>query len=162
MADDIHVPDDIRVKKSTGRLEIHSPGEGSYLRYIRGIVADLARQVGFSESEVAKVEMAVDEACSNVLEHSYAPEKQWCWQHREPEIRLEVRTEAGRLIIEINDHGQGFDFSKYHPADIDQRIAEMATGGFGILIMRKFMDEVQYSSNDRTGNTLRLVKYLKN
>jgi serine/threonine-protein kinase RsbW len=156
------LPDDIRVKRTPGRVQIHTPGDGSYLGYIRGLVADLARQVGFSESEAAKVEMAVDEACSNVLEHSYAPDKQWCWQHRQPEIRLEIRTEAGRLVVEISDHGQGFDFSKYQPHAIDQRLAEMAPGGYGIPIMRQFMDEVQYSSNDRTGNTLRLVKYLKN
>jgi anti-sigma regulatory factor (Ser/Thr protein kinase) len=37
----------------------------------------------------------------------------------------------------------------------------MQPGGYGIFIMRKLMDEVQYSSSDQTGNTLRLVKYLK-
>ena len=37
----------------------------------------------------------------------------------------------------------------------------MKTNGYGIAIMREFMDEVTYSSSDATGNTLRLVKYLK-
>jgi serine/threonine-protein kinase RsbW len=154
-------PDHVRVKKTTGKMQIATPGDVSYLAYIRAIITDLARQVGFPETEVAKIEMAVDEACSNVLEHAYARDKQWRWQHREPEIRLSIRTEAGRLVIEINDHGQSFDFDQYQPANLEHRVAQMAPGGYGIHIMRKFMDEVQYSSNDQTGNTLRLVKYLK-
>ncbi len=154
-------PDQVRVKKTTGKMEIATPGDVSYLAYIRTMVTELARQVGFPEPEVAKIEMAVDEACSNVLEHAYARDKQWRWQHREPEIRLEIRTEDGRLVIEINDHGQGFEFDKFQPANLEHRVAEMAPGGYGIHIMRKFMDEVQYSSSDQTGNTLRLVKYLK-
>jgi len=157
----MNTPKHVRVNKTTGKIKIETPGDGSYLAYIRTMVTDLARQIGFPEAEVAKIEMAVDEACSNVLEHAYAPHKEWRWQHREPEIRLEVHTEDGRLVIEINDHGQGFDFAKYQPADIENRLQQMAQGGYGIFIMRKFMDEVQYSSNDQTGNTLRLVKYLK-
>lgn len=151
----------LRIKKSTGMVSIHAPGDGSYLSQIRHLVTDLARQVGFTEEEVAKIEMAVDEACSNVLEHAYAPNKQWRWQHREPELRMAIRIQDGQLVIEINDHGQRFDFSNYRPTDLEASLREMRPGGYGIVIMRNFMDEVQYSSSDETGNTLRLVKYLK-
>jgi len=157
----MEIPDNVQRKESTGKLMIQTPGHGSYLAYIRAIVADLGRKLGFSEDEVAKIEMAVDEACSNVVEHAYAQDKKWCWQHRDPEIRLDVRTESGRLVIEINDHGQGFDFCSYQPGDLGDKLSEMKTGGYGIHIMRRFMDEVHYNSNDETGNTLRLVKYLK-
>lgn len=157
----METPDGVRIKKSTGKMQIATPGNVSYLGYIRTIVADLARQMGFSESEVAKIEMAVDEACSNVLEHAYAHDKQWLWQHREPEMRLEIRTEDGRLVVEINDHGERFDIDRYHPPPLEDRIEEMACGGYGLHIMRRFMDEVHDSSDPQTGNTLRLVKYLK-
>jgi serine/threonine-protein kinase RsbW len=154
-------PEKLRLKKSTGRLNIQAPSDGSYLAYIRTLVADLARKVGFPEEEVAKIEMAVDEACSNVVKHAYNTNKEWCWQQRDPEIRLDVRTENDQLIIEINDHGQRFDFSAYRPDDIQNRLQAMKTNGYGVHIMRQFMDEVQYSSSDQTGNTLRLVKHLK-
>ena len=58
-------------------------------------------------------------------------------------------------------HGQRFDFTAYRPDDIEARLREMKSGGYGISIMRQFMDEVHYNSSDATGNTLRLVKYLK-
>jgi serine/threonine-protein kinase RsbW len=153
-------PDNVQRQESGDKLLIQTPGHGSYLAYIRAIVSDLANKVGFSQEEVAKIQMAVDEACSNVIEHAYARDKEWTWQ-RDPEIRMEVRTEQGRLVIEINDHGQRFDFANYQPLDLQHRLDNMHTGGYGILIMRNFMDEVQYLSNNETGNTLRLVKYLK-
>ena len=154
-------PENVRLQKSSGKLVIQAPVQSSCLAYIRNLVADLARQIGFPDDEVAKIEMAVDEACSNIVEHSYAPEKAWQWKQTEPQIRLEVRTEPDKLIVLINDRGQRFDFSAYRPNDIEQRILQMKTGGYGVAIMREFMDEVQYSSSDASGNTLRLVKYLK-
>ena len=154
-------PNNIHLNKSTGKLHLHTPGHGSYLAYIRTLVGDLARKVGFPEDDVAKIEMAVDEACSNVVEHAYAAKKEWRWKHRQPEIRLDVRTEDNRLIIEISDHGQRFDFTAYRPDDIQERLRQMKTDGYCIAIMRQFMDEVQYNSSDTDGNTLRLVKYLK-
>jgi serine/threonine-protein kinase RsbW len=157
----MELPENIRRKESADNLLIQAPGHGSYLAYIRAIVGDLARKVGFDEGEVAKIEMAVDEACSNVVRHAYSPDKEWCWQQRDPEIRLDLRVEGGRLTIEINDHGQRFDFANYRPARMEDHLREMKTGGYGIPIMRNFMDEVQYSSNDQTGNTVRMVKYLK-
>jgi serine/threonine-protein kinase RsbW len=157
----MELPENIRRKESADKLLIQAPGHGSYLAYIRAIVGDLARKVGFDEGEAAKIEMAVDEACSNVVRHAYSPDKEWCWQHCDPEIRLEIRVEGSRLIIEINDHGQRFDFANYRPARMEDHLREMKPGGYGIPIMRNFMDEVQYSSNDQTGNTLRMVKYLK-
>jgi serine/threonine-protein kinase RsbW len=155
------LPDKIRREESADKVLLKTPGHGSYLAYIRPIVGDLARKVGFDDSEVAKIEMAVDEACSNVVKHAYSPDKEWCWQHCDPEIRLDIRTEGSSLVIEINDHGQRFDFANYRPTDVENGLREMKRGGYGIPIMRNFMDEVQYSSNDRTGNTLRMVKYLK-
>jgi len=154
-------PDNVELKASTSKLSIHTPGHGSYLAYIRTLVGDLARKVGFPEEEVAKVEMSVDEACSNVVKHAYAQKKQWLWQHRHPEIRLDMQVKDNQIIIEIHDHGQKFDFAAYRPDAIKERLKDMKTNGYGISIMREFMDEVTYSSSDATGNTLRLVKYLK-
>jgi serine/threonine-protein kinase RsbW len=153
--------ENVLLKKSTGKLQITTPVDGAYIKHIVSMVADLARQVGFADVELEKIKMAVGEACSNVVEHAYAPGQKKFLEQRNPEIRLDLRREKDCLIIEINDHGQRFDFSNYRPTDLDDSIASGATGGFGIPIMRLFMDEVQYSSNDKTGNTLRLVKYLK-
>jgi serine/threonine-protein kinase RsbW len=161
-------PDHVELNKTAGKLSVRTPRNGRYLAYLRSLVADLARQVGFADDEVAKIEMAVDEACSNVLKHAYAgqqdipiPKKTWQWKRRDPGLRLDVCAEANRLTIEINDHGQRFDFDNYRPKNMEERIRQMETGGYGISIMHQFMDRVEYTSSATAGNTLRLVKYLK-
>ena len=151
----------VTVSRSPTELSIQLPGDGSYLPHIREFIVDLARKTGFSEEEIARIEMSVDEACSNVIEHAYSADKQWHLQHRDPEIRLAIHAADDQLVIEINDHGQHFDFAAYQPTDIQAHAHDMQTGGYGIAIMRQFMDEVTFSSSDATGNTLRLVKYLK-
>ena len=150
----------VTVNRSANAVSIQIPGEGSSLAHIREFIVDLAQKIGFTAEDVARIEMSVDEACSNVVKHAYSADKQWRWQHRDPEIRLAIRLESNQLVIEINDHGQRFDFAGYQPADIQVRAQDMQTGGYGIAIMRQFMDEVTYSSSDATGNTLRLVKHL--
>jgi len=104
--------------------------------------------------------MSVDEACANVVEHAYNRRRNWILKDN-PQIQLHISTEKDRLIIQIQDHGQRFDFATYRPANIAERIRAMRKGGYGIAIMRQFMDEVEYKSDPETGNTLRLVKYLK-
>ncbi len=151
----------VTVSRSANALSIQMPGDGSYLAHIREFIVDLARRIGFPEEEIARIEMSVDEACANVVEHAYSEGKQWRWQHRDPEIRLSIQAAEDQLVIEINDHGQHFDLAAYQPTDIQARAHDMQTGGYGIAIIRQFMDEVSYSSSDASGNTLRLVKYLK-
>jgi anti-sigma regulatory factor (Ser/Thr protein kinase) len=150
----------IRRQESADRLSLHAPGYSASLAHIRDTVTDIARRTGFPEDEVAKIEMAVGEACENVVEHAYAPGKKW-YSHTDPELRLEIRREDDKLVIEIHDHGSHFDLANYQPPPIEEGIRCRRTGGFGLAIIRQFMDEVQFTSRAETGNTLRLVKYLK-
>jgi len=152
--------DNIKLEESTNGLSLQTPGQSSYLCDIRDTVCALARKVGFTEVEVAMIEMSVDEACTNVIQHAYASDAKWCWQHRAPEIRLNMHVENNQLIVEINDHGQKFDYTACFPDSIDERLQAMQTNGYGVSIIRKFMDEIAYISCDTTGNTLRLTKHL--
>lgn len=146
-------------KTSSGSLVFR--GECKNIARIRATVTDLATKAGFPTDEITKIEMAVGEAVENILEHAYAqPSKEWKFQ-RDPEIRLKIRVEQDRLIIELTDHGHSFDFCHYQPPHSHDSVRNGRTSGYGVFIMREFMDEVHYGSTNETGNTLRLVKYLK-
>jgi serine/threonine-protein kinase RsbW len=137
------------------------PGTCEHIGRIRAAVIELANRIGFSADDLAAIELAVGEAVENIVEHAYAkPHQEWQSQ-RDPEIRLHIHVNNSRLIIELHDHGQGFDFASYQPPPSHESIRSGRTSGYGIFIMREFMDEVQYSSSAEAGNTLRLVKYLK-
>lgn len=146
-------------RKSTGKLHVRSAAQPEWLPRIRALVADLAARVGFPEGEIDKIKMAVDEACTNVIEHAYGADGVHQWT-RDPELTLELRVENQQLIVEIHDHGARFDLANYTPPSIEDGIRCGRTGGYGLAIIRQFMDEVQYQHCADGGNLLRLVKRL--
>jgi anti-sigma regulatory factor (Ser/Thr protein kinase) len=129
------------------------PGQFEYLTQIAGFVTRAARTAGLSEDDVFHVEMAVDEACSNIIEHAY--------HELSGVIDLVCTTpEPGRLDIMIHDNGAPFDPETIpsptigDPAHLDQ----LNEGGLGLYFMRKLMDEVSFEFKPEYGNTLYMIK----
>ncbi len=135
--------------RGTTRLRV--PGLTGRLEEIRAFVSGIARQSGFVEDEVNKIELAVDEACSNVIEHAYDAE-------RTGDIDVSVRTGRDRITVTVSDSGRTFRFDGVPVPDMKQYLSELRVGGLGIYLMRMLMDDVTYRS--RPGrNELRMVKY---
>ena len=138
----------------TQRLTV--PGRFENLAQIAEFVTQVARDAGFGDDDVFHVEMAVDEACSNVIEHAYA--------NRSGDIELTcTASEAGRLEIVIHDHGAPFN-----PDSVPQPqtgsgvdLDALQEGGLGLYFMRKLMDDVQFKFVPDHGNTLIMVKRKK-
>ena len=124
----------------------------------RVFVTEAARAFGFSADDVANIELAVDEACTNIIKHAY---------HNDPagRIRLSISSTAAegqprRFIITIFDNGIAFDSSAYRMPDLSHYLQKPRRGGLGIVLMRKLMDEVDYDNSPGASNAIRLVKYL--
>jgi anti-sigma regulatory factor (Ser/Thr protein kinase) len=52
-------------------FEVFCPVEKQLLNILRRFITDVAEEMGFTEDDISKIEMAVDEACSNVFQHAY-------------------------------------------------------------------------------------------
>jgi len=136
---------------ATRRLTV--PGRFEYLAQIAEFVTDAAREAGLSDDDVFHVEMAVDEACSNVIEHAYA--------EFVGDIELTCAVpEPGRLDIVIHDHGQAFDPDSIPEPNVNDgaNLDAMQEGGLGLYFMRKLMDEVRFQFAPDHGNTLYMSK----
>jgi serine/threonine-protein kinase RsbW len=129
------------------------PGRFEHLAQIAEFVTQAAREAGLTDDEVFHVEMAVDEACSNVIEHAYAD--------RVGEIELTcIIPEHGRLDVVIHDEGMAFDPAAVPQPKVgdDAGLDAMQEGGLGLYFMRKLMDEVRFSFSPGHGNTLYMIK----
>ena len=129
------------------------PGRFEYLAQIAEFVTQTAREAGLTDDDVFHVEMAVDEACSNVIEHAYAD--------KAGEIELSCAVpEYGRLELVIHDHGDPFDPESVPEPRVGDSagLDSMQEGGLGLYFMRKLMDEVRFSFAPGHGNTLYMVK----
>jgi anti-sigma regulatory factor (Ser/Thr protein kinase) len=120
---------------------------------IREIVAEAARQVGFSDKEIYAIQLAADEASSNIIEHAYAGVTGG-------KLEIDISIYDNKLKIIMRDHGKPFDPASVPEPNVKADLSERKIGGLGMYLMRKLMDEVSYESSSETGNILTMIKRL--
>ncbi len=126
------------------------PARFEYLDEIRDLVAQTAREGGFTEKAVYSLQLAADEAASNIIEHAYAGVSDAYF-----DITCDMRGDS--IVITMRDTGISFDMSKVKQPNIKADLSERQIGGLGVYLMRKLMDKVSYESNS-TGNMLTMTK----
>jgi serine/threonine-protein kinase RsbW len=130
------------------------PSNTENLAMIRDFVNGFGTRAGFSASEVAQLELAVDEACANVIEHAYGPEVT-------KEVSIKATLDDSAVQIDVVDTGRGFDPAEISQKNLDQLVAERRSGGLGMRLMKTLMDEVHYEVIPGQKNELRMIKRLK-
>jgi anti-sigma regulatory factor (Ser/Thr protein kinase) len=120
---------------------------------IREFVTDAAHQAGMDEKEVYSVQLATDEAASNIIEHAYQGVT-----NGQIEISTEMTNNSLRVIL--RDHGKRFYSEEIAEPDVNAALEERIVGGLGLFFMRKLMDEVNFEYFPETGNILTMTKYL--
>jgi serine/threonine-protein kinase RsbW len=107
---------------------------------------------GFGPKEVLEVQLAVEEACTNVIVHAFKGRSGPFW--------LSIMFEKDRLKIRIEDDGPFFDPTKHINATTTVHASiERPVGGWGIGLIRALMDEITYERR-RGKNILILEKKL--
>lgn len=148
---------------NTDRLSdfiVYCPIEKSLLVVLRRFVNCVAEDMGFSEDDQMKIEMAVDEACSNIVLHAYGEPA----QQIQNGIELRMSMEPGSLTIQIQDRGKGSpaekEFRGVESIEDYQKLDRKEFRGLGILIMKGFMDEVQFKAEPNAGTQVTMRKFL--
>jgi serine/threonine-protein kinase RsbW len=135
-------------------FQLHVPSSTENLAMIRDFVTSIGERAGMEQAEVAKLELAVDEACANVIEHAYGSDAT-------REVTVKARVDENAVSIDIVDTGKGFDPAAVEQAKLDQLISNRKSGGLGMRLIQRLMDEVQYEIVPGQKNELRMVKRLK-
>ena len=126
--------------KEADSVRFRIPGESRFLFLVRTVVTALARAAQLAEDEVDKIEIAVDEACTNVLDHAYRK------THPKPPIDLEIRVSDSQFIVDVIDRGSPFDFKAYVPPRFPDHWMEGQTRGVGLYLIKQCMDEISYDA----------------
>src|SRR5215475_14302946 len=135
-------------------FQLHVPSSTENLSMIREFVGRVGERAGMDSAELTKLELAVDEACANVIEHAYGSDNT-------REVTVKAVLDAECVQIEIVDTGRGFDPAQVEQVNLDQLINQRKSGGLGMRLIRSLMDEVQYQIVPGQKNELRMVKKLK-
>ena len=122
-----------------------------FLDEIREFVGDIARAGGFGDKDVYNIQLAADEAASNIIEHAYEGVSNGV-------LELSCGVKANTITIILVDHGESFDPSEIPMPDLKADLSERKIGGLGIFLMRKLMDEVRYEVKPNKNNVLTMIK----
>ena len=122
-----------------------------FLDEIREFVGGIARQGGFSDKDVYNIQLATDEAASNMIEYSYE-------NIPDGVIDLSCGMEGDQIRIVLIDYGEPFDPSAIPLPDLKADLSDRKIGGLGIFLMRKLMDEVRYEPKPDKSNVLTMIK----
>jgi serine/threonine-protein kinase RsbW len=130
------------------------PARFDQLNAIRDFVTQAANDASLDESGVCAVEMAVDEACSNIIEHAYKG-------IQDGDIECTCDSNEAALTVILRDHGQAFDISSVPVPDIASALEDRKIGGLGVFLIRKLMDTVRYERLGEAGNVLTMIRERK-
>ena len=121
------------------------PREEASVPITRRLIAQALKVVGVETDTVSDVEIALSEACANVLRHAQAGDS------------YEVRAgfDEHRAFLEIIDRGVGFSELDGEAASHD------AESGRGVALMRALMDVVRFESRQGNSNSVVLEKKLQ-
>lgn len=127
------------------------PGRFDSLAAIGEYVTRAAEAAGLDARSVQGVELAVDEACSNIIEHAYGGEGRG-------DIEVTYRIDGDGLTVLLRDYGQPFDTDRVPEPDLQAPLEDRDAGGLGLHFIRQLMDQVRFEFTAGSGNVLTMVK----
>lgn len=111
--------------------------------------ADFAKQAGLNEEAMFGVDMAVREAVANAVKHGNKLDG------TKP-VDVTFSNLSGVFEITVRDHGAGFAVEEVPDPTAEENLLKNC--GRGILFMRSFMDEVEWTNHPQGGTIVRMSK----
>jgi anti-sigma regulatory factor (Ser/Thr protein kinase) len=116
-------------------------------------VGQAARDAGFDDRSVHQIQVAVDEACANVIEHAYCGTSGG-------NMQVSCSHSKSGIVIRVRDWGFSFEPDRVPQPDVDAPLEQRHLGGLGLFLIGKLMDEVRYKFDPVQGNEVMMVKHL--
>lgn len=135
------------------RYQITRAAELESLSVFREFISDCCGRHNVPDEAVFDLKLAVDEACTNIIEHGY--------KGMDPgSIILSFRIESDRILIQITDFGHIFVPADAPKPDVEAALIDRPLGGLGLYLIYQTMDNIDYESSE-DGNTLTFTKFIK-
>lgn len=127
-------------------LSVSLPRESVSVPVVRRLAAQALRAFGVHDDDVDDVQLAITEACANVIDHAGETDTY--------EVKIELATD--RCTLTIVDQGSGFDAN-----GVPDRPDDDAEMGRGLALMRALVDNVAFRNEPQAGAVVHMVKTLR-
>ena len=123
------------------------------LTTFRKFIDEACQAAGINKETCYDIKLAVDEACTNIIQHGYAD--------MEPgSIVLSLQYGSRQVVVRLTDFGHPFEPSEPPLPDVGAALESGTLGGFGLYFIYRSMDSVNYDSTAGC-NTMTLIKRLE-
>lgn len=104
---------------------------------------------GLGDEFASAIDLAVRESVANAVKHGnkFDPEK---------DVEVKLRRSPDGVEIVVRDFGPGFDLEDIPDPTNPENL--LKASGRGILFMRSFMDEVEWTNHDDGGLVVKMTK----
>ncbi|HEC69834.1 MAG TPA: ATP-binding protein [Candidatus Omnitrophica bacterium] len=112
-------------------------------------IIERIRPLGIPEEEIFNIRLSLEEALVNAVKYG---------NKLDPQLTVEVKVQldSDKLVIEVKDQGEGFDFEKLEDPTKEENIEKVR--GRGIFLMKNLMDEVIFKEK---GSRVIMIKFLR-
>lgn len=136
------------------------PATFQALEPIRRLLVGQAKALGLDHLKIGRLELAVEEAVSNVCQYAYNNEAAanragYAYQDT-GSITVRVKDEPTRVVVELEDSGLAFDPLSVPTPDLDSSLEERQVGRMGVHLIRQLTDAHDYFRRGEA-NVLRLA-----
>lgn len=119
------------------------------IELVQVVLADSLERLGIQDDDRHWIDVAVREAVANAIKHGNR-------QDPAKKVEVDLALENGDLVIQIQDHGEGFDPGRLvdplEPSNL------LKPNGRGIFYMKSFMDQVDVTPRAGGGTVVTLRK----
>ena len=126
------------------RIALSLPRDEVSVPLVRRLTSNAMRLLGVDGDCLDELQVALSEACANVLRHAQAQD----------DYEVRVRVDGRSVVIEVVDRGTGFDATTLGKRDAHPE----AEQGRGIQLMRALVDEVDFAQAEPQGTVVSLTK----
>ncbi len=129
--------------------ELILPSSIEAIQNAASAAAEFVMRSGLGEDAAYAVDMAVREAVTNAVLHGNR-------QDEGKKVEVSFKSLPDAIEITVRDQGGGFNTGNVPDPTDPQNL--LKTSGRGILFMRNFMDEVEWSRHPEGGTIVRMTK----
>jgi serine/threonine-protein kinase RsbW len=140
------------VPKPPTPLELHVTSDTANVAAVRRAVEAYSAAAGFDETDAGQIGLVINEAVANIIRHAYHGQS-----GRPIELIAEPLTDGTHgmsMRLRLRDWGDGVDPEKCRTKEYVVGVP----GGLGLVCLRGFMDEVDFSPQSDGGMLLTMVK----
>ena len=126
--------------------KLHLDSDIQQIPKLSSFLATVAEEKKLSQSVATSINIAIEEAVTNVIMYSGADS-----------VDIETESNDNEIIYTVKDSGKPFDPTQTPDVDTNQSLDDRKIGGLGIHLFKKIMDSVTYK---RLGdkNILTMIK----